>query len=229
MKLATPHSLSPPIKKFIETHPPSDAAIPGVIVGVDEMLARHPQLNQSISKMYPGVGSIGAPYLVVKPEQAPLIFSENELDLLKSVASKAAEKIHPVLKYGIDGLWLWYRGKKLYKKLRQPDRNIGACLFEAAGLGLGLAKTVGSAYPGLKIPDSLSYDISFIAKGGKAICEGKAPPVIEMMLSRDKGLEIPLKCLKVAGLSLDPEYPKISAVPLSVVKKPTKEKPEKSA
>lgn len=42
-------------------------------------------------------------------------------------------------------------------------------------------------------------------KSGEAIYQGKTPPINELALATDKRMDIPLKLLKLAGISLDPQ------------------------
>jgi len=73
-----------------------------------------------------------------------------------------------------------------------------------ASLALDSAKIAGSIYPDIKLPDAWSNGFNFIVKSGDAIWQGKTAPVNELALSTDKRLDIPIKVLKLAGVSIDP-------------------------
>jgi hypothetical protein len=206
-----------PVRKEMGRQPQGGELVPGFLVGVEDVLAEDPALQTRLSQLQVLHGLSGTPCLVVGPEQTRSIFEhENELDLLKTIAGQVAGLVHPHLKTGIDGVWLVYKAARLYKDWARPDRDTVACLFKAAGLTLGTMGVVGSLYPGLRIPDHWANGINYVVRSGQAIHQGRTPPINEMMLSSDKRLAIPLKLLKVAGISLDPspQYQAVTAMPL---------------
>lgn len=222
MQITYAKNLPAPIKEQISRQPQGKELYPGFLIGVDEILAQKPSFHDTLSKIQLQSAPLRSACLVVGPDQIPSIFAyEKELDLVKTVVSHVAQHIHPHLKTGIDAIWLVYRATKLYDDWKRPDRDIGACLFEVVGLVQGTAGIVGNIYPDLKISDHWANGINFVVKSGKALYQGRTPPINEMVLSSDKRLLIPLKLLKVAGVALDPspQFQSLIAVPLSVMKK----------
>jgi hypothetical protein len=173
-------------------------------------------------------------FLVVKPEQVPEIFDDKTLKSIKTIASQIAKEIHPVLKFGIDALWLSYSVNKLRESWKKEDFDTGNFLFEVAGAGLGalsLANSINSEYKftDYKISDETSYGLDVFLKSGKTFYQGKAFPMNEILLSKDKQNKIPMALLSLAGYALDPEITSVSAFPLGQPPEKTKNSAEESA
>lgn len=183
----------------------ADPLKPGFIVGLGPLLPNNHLLRQSVGAIDPR-GTESSPVLLVEPEQTPWIFAhEQELAIVKSLASMALQSIHHG-KTAVDALWLVYGAAKLHHDWNRPTRDTGACVFKMLGLGLGLANLPGDFSPGLAIPDHWGNGVNFVFKSGEAIYEGKTPPINEMMmLSADKRMAVPIKLMKYFGLALDPD------------------------
>ncbi len=223
MKITAARYLPTPLKQEIKHTPQGKELLPGFLIGIDEILEQYPVLHSNLSTIQSEYELIGRSCLVVPPEQTFNIFAyDKELDLIKTIAGNVAMLIHPHLKTGIDGLWLWYKAAKLYDDWKKPNRDTAACLFKVAGLALSTIKAIGSIYPDLKIPDHWANGINFVVKSGESLYKDRTPPINEMILSSDKRLAIPLKLLKVAGIAIDPrpEFQSITVMPLpTAVKK----------
>ena len=177
--------------------------IPGLIVSAHDLHTHNSIFAQRIEGLMPGAGS---PTFVISPNETSCLFEQSAvLPLLKSVTGLIAKEIHPMLKIGVDAIWLVYGAARLKKEWNQPDRDIGACIFKMTGLVLGSANLAGGLYPDLKLSDPWFNGINFVVKSGESIWQGKTVPVNELMLSTDKRLDIPLKVFKLVGLSLDPQ------------------------
>jgi hypothetical protein len=184
----------------------SEDNCPGLIVSTKALLEQNQALAKSVNGMLGASYPKQFPALMTSPAATSSIFSHTqELSLLKSVASLIAAQVHPNLKLGVDAVWLVYGAAQLHDEWTKPGADLGACAFKLAGLGLSAANLVGGLNPELKLQDSWANGINFCLKSGEAIYQGKTPPINELMLSTDKRLDIPLKLLKLAGASLDPQ------------------------
>lgn len=229
MIIKTSKSFPPALKTLSAPPSPSGEITPGFLTGVDHLFNKYPHLYQSIGGMNSANSNPPTSFLVVKPEQVPDIFDDKTLKSIKTIASQLAKEIHPVLKFGIDALWLGYSINNLRKDWKKSDWDAGTFVFEAVGVGLGalsLANSINSEYKfsDYKISDETSYGLDVFVKSGKAIYQGKSLPMNELLLSKDKANKIPMALMSLAGIALDPEIPGVTAVPLSQAK----EKPEKS-
>ncbi|MDQ3797847.1 MAG: hypothetical protein M3384_00205 [Acidobacteriota bacterium] len=234
MIIQTSKSFPPVLKKLSSPPQPPGEIIPGFITGVDQMLEKRAELYQSIARMSLTGSNPPPSFLVVKPEQVPEIFDTKTLSSIKTIASQIAKEIHPVLKFGIDAMWLGYSVNKLRKDWKKPDFDTGTFLFEAAGVGLGalsLANSINSEYKlsEYKISDETSYGLDVFVKSGKAIYQNKSLPINEILLSKDKNNKIPIALLKLAGIALDPEIPSVAAVPLTLPKEKSENSTEGKA
>lgn len=179
---------------------------PGLIVSTKHLLEQNGGVASSVNGMLAQSYPRQFPALFVTPATTSALFRySQELSLLKSFASLVAEQVHPNLKLGIDAMWLIYGAAQLHDEWTRPDADHGACAFKLAGLGLSAVSFSGGLSPKLKLPDSWSNGINFCLKSGEAIYHGKTPPIHELMLATDKHMDIPLKILKLAGVSLDPQ------------------------
>lgn len=235
MIIQTSNSFPSELKKLSSPPQPTGELIPGFITGIDPILEKRTKLHQSIARMSL-TGSYPPPpsFLVVKPEQVPEIFDAKTLGSIKTIASRIAKEIHPVLKFGIEAMWLGYSVNKLRKDWKKPDFDTGAFLFEALGVGLGtlsLANSINSEYKlsEYKISDETSYGLDVFVKSGKAIYQNKSLPINEILLSKDKNNKIPIALLKLAGIALDPEIPSVAAVPLTLPKEKSQNSTEGKA
>lgn len=202
--LITPAKYLPrPLTAELLAQPGNAGSDPGFIGSGSELIEQHPALQSALGRQTGGL--TGMPCFIVPPEETPALFTPAELDLLRSLTRHLAAQLHPHLKTGVDAIWFVHGAFKLRRDWEKPDRNTGACLFKLAGLGLGMAGIAGSIYPGLKIPDAWANGLNFTIKSGGLILEGKSLPLNEMLLSSDKRVEIPLKILKAAGITLDPD------------------------
>jgi hypothetical protein len=178
---------------------------PGLIVSTEDLARQKPNFGRAIAGLLPPNTRPQASALVLSPAETSRLFrNTEELALLKSIAGLIAEQIHPYAKTGVDVVWFVYKAAQLKEAWERPDRDRVACCFKMAGLALDSTKIIGSIYPDLKLPDAWSNGFNFIAKSGDAIWQGKTVAVNEMALSTDKRFEIPIKVLKLAGISLDP-------------------------
>ena len=177
---------------------------PGLILSTHDLLAHSPSFAQGVDGLWPARGLTGSPTLVISPQETSCLFAHSgELDLLKSVAGLIAQQIHPRLKTAVDALWLIYKSARLKEEWDRPDRDTVTCLFKMGGLALGCANLAGGVYPDLKLSDPWSNGFNFLLKSGESILQGKTVPVNELIFSTDKRFDIPLKALKLAGISLD--------------------------
>jgi hypothetical protein len=179
--------------------------IPGLIVSTQDLSKQNSNFARAIQGLVPPNMLSRTPALVISPRETSSLFQHSdELALLKSVAGVIAQQVHPHLKTGIDVVWLVYKAAQLQEEWSQPGRDTIACGFKMAGLALNSANLVGSVYTDVKLPDSWSNGFNFIVKSGESIWQGKTIPVNELVFSAEKRLDIPLKVLKCAGISLDP-------------------------
>jgi hypothetical protein len=179
---------------------------PGLIISTKHLLEQNHSVAKSVDGMLPKAYPQQFPALYVTPTETSSLFSNTqELALLKSVASLVASQVHPNLKFGVDAIWLVYGAAQLHDEWTKPGADLGACAFKLASLGLSTASLVGRLSPDLELPDSWSNGINFCLKSGEAIYKGKTPPINELTIAADKRMDIPLKLLKLAGISLDPE------------------------
>lgn len=230
MIIRTSQSFPSELKTLSSPPSASGEITPGFIAKVDETIIRRPRIYDSIAGMNFAGSNLSAPFLVVKPEQVPEVFDDKTLKSIKTIAGQLAKEIHPLLKAGIDAIWLGYSINKIRKDWKKPDWDAGTFLFEAAGVGLGamnLANSINSEFElsNYKISDEMSYQLDVFVKSGKSIYQSKPLPMNELILSKDKENKIPMALMSLAGIALDPEYPEIKAVPLSQ----PKEKPENPA
>jgi hypothetical protein len=193
----------------------NSGTVPGFVVNAPELSVQSPSLSAAIDDLRAKNGLSGPPCLVVPPHETSAIFAcKDELDLLHSVADLIADQVRPHLKAGVDAIWLVYRAFSLREEWRQSNRNTTACLLKLAGIGLGVAGLAGHVYPEMKLPDSWSNGLNFIVKAGNTLAEGKTVAINELVLSSDKLLEIPLKIIKLAGISLDSAPPVLGQTPI---------------
>jgi hypothetical protein len=179
---------------------------PGLIVSTKPLLEQNHRIAKSVDGMLGQSFPRQFPALMATPAATSSLFSHTqELSLLKSVASLITAQVHPHLKLGVDAIWLVYGAAQLNDEWTKPGADRVACTFKLASLGLSSVSLVGGLNPELKLPDSWSNGINFCLKSGEAIYQGKTPPINELTLSFDKRLDIPLKLLKLAGASLDPQ------------------------
>ncbi|MCA0176335.1 MAG: hypothetical protein LCH73_08635 [Proteobacteria bacterium] len=184
----------------------SEDGCPGLIVSTKPLLEQNKSIAKSVDGLLGQRYPRQFPALIATPAATSSLFSHtNKLSLLKSVASLIAEQVHPNLKLGVDAIWLVYGAAQLHDEWTKPGADQGACAFKLASLGLSTVNLVGGFDPELKLPDSWSNGINFCVKHGEAYYLGKTPPINELMLSTEKYTDIPLKALKVAGVSLDPQ------------------------
>ncbi|WP_157665402.1 hypothetical protein [Cyanobium sp. NIES-981] len=128
------------------------------------------------------------------------------MSLLKSVASFISSQIHPHLKLGVDAIWLAYGAAQLKDEWTKSNADQVSCAFKLASLSFSAISLMGEFNSELKLPDSWSNGINFYLTSGEAIYQGKTPPINELaLLAKDKRMDIPLKLLKLAGASLDPQ------------------------
>jgi hypothetical protein len=226
-----------------------EGLVPGFILDIDQVLACNPSLSSGLPKAVrdkrplratprPETALQGTPYVVFSPEQAALIFSskgtpgsperagsifsfDKELALFKPIVSCIARQVDLRLKLAIDGLWVVYGGAKLWRAFKRPDRDTASLGFKVVGLGADVAQLAGNFFPGLKLDDPWANGINWIAKSGGAICQGKTPPLNEMLLSTQQRAEIPLALFHFVGGALDPrpEFAALRAVPLPAPRK----------
>jgi hypothetical protein len=191
-------------KELLSAGKPADK-IPGLIVSTQDLSKQSANFARAMEGLVPANMLSRTPALVISPRETSSLFQHSdELALLKSVAGVIAEQVHPYLKTGIDVVWLVYKAAQLQEEWNQPGRDTIACGFKMAGLALSSANLVGNVYTEVKLPDSWSNGFNFIVKSGESILQGKTLPVNELVFSTDKRLDIPLKVLKCAGISLDP-------------------------
>lgn len=208
MKIAQPQPVYLPrtLADAIATSASGPAGLPGLIVSTDALKGLSASLDRALQPGQVLAGAARSSYVVIKPDEIPLIFRhDKELDLLRSLVGAAVSDASPRLKIGIDAVWLVYGAFKLRDQWKRPDRNTAACLFEFAGLAANAAGLVGDAYPSLKMPDHFANGIDYFVIAGGAVVAGKAVPINEIMMSSDARMSIPLKALKVVGVSLDPD------------------------
>jgi hypothetical protein len=220
MIIKTSQSFPPVLKELSAPPSPSGEITPGLLIGVDRLFDKYPHLYKNIGGMNSAAGKPPASFLAVKPEQVPEIFDAKTLSSIKTIASRLAKEIHPVLKFGIDAVWLGYSVNKLRKDWKKPDFDTGIFLFEVAGVGLGaisLANGINSEYKfsEYKMSDETSYGLDVFVKSGKAMYQGKNLPLNEILLSKDKQNKVPMALLSLAGFALDPEISSVTVVPLS--------------
>jgi hypothetical protein len=179
--------------------------VPGLIISTQDLSKQSANFARAIQGLVPPSMLSSAPALVISPRETSSLFQHSEeLALLKAVAGLIAEQVHPYLKTGIAVVWLVYKAAQLQEEWNQPGRDTIACGFKMAGLVLSSANLVGSVYTDVKLPDSWSNGFNFIVKSSESILQGKTLPVNELVFSAEKRLDIPLKVLKCAGISLDP-------------------------
>ncbi len=179
---------------------------PGLIVSTKPLLEQNDSIARSVDGMLGQRYPRQFPTLMATPAATSSLFSHSqELALLKSVASLIAAQVHPHLKLGVDAVWLVYGAAQLHDEWTKPGADLGACAFKLASLGLSTVNLVGGFNADLKLADSWSNGINFCLKSGEAMYQGKTPPINELALSADKRMDIPLKILKLAGVSLDPQ------------------------
>jgi hypothetical protein len=184
----------------------SDDGCPGLIVSTKALLEQNTGVATAVDGVLGHRYPRQYPTLMATPEATSSLFSHTkELSLLKSVASLVAAQVHPNLKLGVDAVWLVYGAAQLHDEWTKPDADRGACAFKLASLSLSAVSFVGGLTPELKLPDCWSNGINFCLKSGEAIYQGKTPPLNELALATDKRMDIPLKLLKLAGVSLDPQ------------------------
>lgn len=208
MQIQTSHAASLPKRLTSEllTTDQSEDGCPGLIVSTKPLLEQNEGIAKSVDRMLGQRYPKQFPTLMATPAATSRLFSQTqELSLLKSVASLIAAQVHPNLKLGVDAIWLVYGAAQLHDEWTKPGADRGACAFKLASLGLSTVNLVGGLNPELKLPDSWSNGINFCVKSGEAIYQGKTPPINELTLSTDKRMDIPLKLLKLAGISLDPQ------------------------
>jgi hypothetical protein len=180
--------------------------VPGLIMSTASLSSQLPSVAPSFAELARGNGVSTTPTLLVSSGETSLAFEHSdELALLKSVASLIAQQVSPHLKTGIDAVWLVYRAAQLRDAWQQPNRDTVACGFKMTGLVLSAATLTGNLYPGLALPDAWANGFNYVLKSGEAIHAGKTVPVNELAFGTDKRMDIPLKLLKLAGLSLDPQ------------------------
>jgi hypothetical protein len=228
MKIMTSVAFPQPLKSFLLESPkpvagpkptlPPGPIYPGLLVNARPLVSQYPTLQSALDKIKKEQGLTGPPFVAVPPEQVPFLFAhEPELSLLKSVATLLAGKAHPVIKTGIEAIWVVYGASKWYREWKQPDRNTAACVFTLGGLAVDLASIPGGVYPSLELPKHFANTMNFIAKGGESLALGKLPPTNELSLSADERFAIPIKALKCFGVSLDqsPEFARWTTFPVA--------------
>lgn len=184
----------------------SEDGCPGLIISTKPLLEQNHSIAESVDGMLGQRYPRQFPTLMATPAATSSLFSHTqELSLLKSVASLIAAQVHPHLKLGVDAIWLVYGAAQLNDEWTKPGADRVACAFKLASLGLSTVNLVSGLNPELKLPDSWSNGINFCLKSGEAIYQGKTPPINELTISTDKRMDIPLKLLKLAGVSLDPQ------------------------
>ena len=191
-------------KELLSAGKPADG-IPGLIVSTHDLSKQSANFARAMEGLVPANMLSRTPALVIPPHETSDLFKHSdELALLKAVAGLIAEQVHPYLKTGIDVVWLVYKAAQLQEEWNQPGRDTIACGFKMAGLALSSANLAGSIYPDIKLNDSWSNGFNFIVKSGESILQGKTIPVNELVFSAEKRLDILIKALKCAGISLDP-------------------------
>lgn len=194
---------------------------PGLIVGIQDLSAQSSSFVRAINGLASTAPVSRAPAFVVSARETSRFFRHTEeLALLKSVAALIAQQVHPHLKLGVDAVWLVYRAAQLHDEWSQPNADKVVCGFKLGGLVLSSANLAGGFYPDIKLPDCWSNGFNFALKSGEAIYQGKTVPVNELMFSADKRMDIPLKILKLAGMSLDAQ-PSQGLSGLNTAQRPT--------
>ena len=191
--------------ELLSTNSSTDGC-PGLIISTKSLLEQNHSVAKTVDSMLPQGYPRQFPALYVTPTTTSRLFSNTqELALLKSIASLIAAQIHPNLKLGVDAMWLVYGAAQLHDEWTKPGADRVACAFKLASLGLSTINLAGRLSPDLTLHDSWSNGINFCLKSGEAIYQGKTPPINELALATDKRMDIPLKLLKLAGISLGPQ------------------------
>ncbi len=214
MLVRTSHAASLPRKlasELLATERSEDGC-PGVIVSTRPLLEQSHHIAKSVDGMLGQRFPKQFPALIATPAATSSLFKHTqELSLLKSVASFIAAQVDPHLKLGVDAMWLVYGAAQINDEWTKPGADAVACTFKLASLVLSTVSLAGGLSPELKLPDSWFNGVNFLLKSGDAIYQGKTPPIVELTLSLDKRLDIPLKLLKLAGVSLDPQTSDVTA------------------
>lgn len=217
MKITQMPSPSTPLTlaDLMNKSPVEANGLPGLIVCTDALKGQSPSLDRALGAMRTEVGGAGPGFVTIQPAEIPLIFRyEKELNLIRTLAGEALKDAAPKAKLAIEALWVVYGAFKLSDQFNRPDRDNLVWAMQLGGFVAGAMGLAGKAYPALKMPDHFANGINYFFKAGGAVAAGKTVPIHELMLSSDARMSIPLKALKVLGVSLDPE---LSASPAGVV------------
>jgi hypothetical protein len=202
---AAPAFIPKSLTKELLSHRTGPDGPPGLIVSTEDLAKQKPNFRSAVAGLLPPNTRPQGSALVLAPAQTSLLFKNTEeLALLKAIAALISEHIHPYVKTGVDVVWFVYKAAQLKEEWNRPDRDTVACCFKMASLALDSAEIAGNVYLDVKLPDAWSNGFNFFVQSGEAIWEGKTVPVNELAFSTDKRLDIPLKVLKLAGVSLDP-------------------------
>jgi hypothetical protein len=106
--------------------------LPGVIVGLDGLMASNPALAVSLLSLRRQHGLSGESCLVIPPEGVSWMFSHtDELGLLKTLVVDLIHASHPILKSVVEGIWIGFGAAKLCHDWTRPNRDTGDCLIGA--------------------------------------------------------------------------------------------------
>jgi hypothetical protein len=214
IRSVAPASVPKSIAKELVSERKDPHGAPGLIVSTEDLSKQRPNFRRAVAELVPPERRAYASALIVPPEETSVLFKHSEeLALLKSIAGLIAEQFHPYAKAGVDVVWIVYKAAQLKDEWDRPDRDAVACGFKMASLALDSVKIAGHLDPDLKLPDAWANGFNFVVKSGAALWQGKTAPVNELTLSSDKRLDIPIKVLKLAGLSLDPPSGKPDFLP----------------
>jgi hypothetical protein len=153
----------------------------------------------------PGQGSPA--WLVDRKHTASLFDFHQELALLKSVTALVAQQVDPRLKMGVDAVWLVYSAAQLQDEWNRPDADRVGCAFKLGALAMGTVSLVGGLDAHYQLPDRWANGFNYLLKSGEMLYQGRTPGLSDLLLNADKRMDIPLKVLKLAGVSIDANVP----------------------
>ena len=182
---------------------PPHASLPGVVIGVADMVAQQPPLQRSLHRMYSGYRPTDQAYLVVPPEQMGSIFADASVQaLLKAAAKEIAKQIHPHAGLVVDGCWLIFKALPLVKPTHGDDKKVR--LFKVANLAYETLGLVGELNANFKIPAHWDNGVNFLLNSGEAFMEGKIPDSMEIAGWTDGQAKLLSHAFKIANGALNP-------------------------